>query len=246
MTTIAGVDGCLFGWLCVTQDTSHKTTIEASLFENFEKLMAPKPDVVMVDIPIGLPDGLEKEYRLCDKKMRDFIKPRSSSVFTAPIRPMLRALTLKDGTFKERYEKACQIGKETNGKMLSRQSFSILRKIKEVDDFLARNEEFKIRIWEIHPEVCFCAWNNKKAMVYGKKSKEGKNEREKFVIEKYGEAYANAQSQLGTKRGKYGDDDLLDAFAALWTAERFTNNEADLIPEDPEFDSCGLRMQIVV
>jgi predicted RNase H-like nuclease len=40
------------------------------------------------------------------------------------------------------------------------------------------------------------------------------------------------------------DDDIVDAFAALWTASRIYDGNASFIPDLPEVDSAGLRMAI--
>ena len=42
-----------------------------------------------------------------------------------------------------------------------------------------------------------------------------------------------------------GEDDILDAFAALWTAERIKNGTSQTIPAEPPTDSYGLRMEMV-
>ena len=41
------------------------------------------------------------------------------------------------------------------------------------------------------------------------------------------------------------EDDILDAFAALWTAERIALGISQTIPAVPPKDSFGLRMEIV-
>jgi predicted RNase H-like nuclease len=41
-------------------------------------------------------------------------------------------------------------------------------------------------------------------------------------------------------------DDVLDAFAALWSADRIARGEAINLPAIPPRDSVGLRMEIVV
>ncbi len=41
-------------------------------------------------------------------------------------------------------------------------------------------------------------------------------------------------------------DDVLDAFVALWTAERIANRISQTIPSDPPRDAFGLRMEMVV
>jgi predicted RNase H-like nuclease len=53
-----------------------------------------------------------------------------------------------------------------------------------------------------------------------------------------------------TIRGRYqkkdvADDDILDAFAALWTAERIVNRQSATLPQEPQKDSAGLPMQMV-
>ena len=63
------------------------------------------------------------------------------------------------------------------------------------------------------------------------------------MLPKFGQAYRSLQSSL--PHGKYANDDLLDAFSALWTAERVFNNQAMALPSDPPLDSCGLRMEMV-
>jgi len=42
-----------------------------------------------------------------------------------------------------------------------------------------------------------------------------------------------------------GDDDILDAFAALWSAERIPRGVSQSLPERPPTDRFGLRMEIV-
>ena len=39
-------------------------------------------------------------------------------------------------------------------------------------------------------------------------------------------------------------DDILDAHAACWTAERILKGEAEQIPPTPEVDAKGLRMEM--
>ncbi len=42
-----------------------------------------------------------------------------------------------------------------------------------------------------------------------------------------------------------GPDDVVDAFAAEWTAERILNGQAITLPEIPDHDRFGLPMEIV-
>ena len=100
MSLVAGVDGCAAGWLCVTHDLN-RHEIEGHIFERIDDILQweERPEVLTIDIPIGLTDG---GPRLCDREARLRLgAPRASSVFPAPIRPVLAAGS---------YEEACQIG----------------------------------------------------------------------------------------------------------------------------------------
>ena len=233
MAVVAGMDGCRGGWLCLTKDSTTRV-VQARILAKAADLLClkPQPNVVMVDIPIGLTDV---GPRACDREARQLLgRGRGSSVFPAPIRPMLAAAT---------YPQACQIGRRTDGRALSKQTWNILPKISEVDTFLRSYQEYKGRMRETHPEVCFWAWNGRRALNHGKKTPAGRAERESLVNRRYRQAYASAQACL--PRDQYRPDDLLDAFAALWTAERVVAGRALVIPAEPPVDSRGLRMEIV-
>ena len=233
MAVVTGIDGCTSGWLSLTKDLA-SGNIVAQILPSITSLLRfdPKPEVVMVDVPIGLTDS---GPRACDVQARTHLKaPRASSVFPAPIRPTLGATN---------YAQACQIGEKTDGRKLSQQAWAILPKILEVDTFLRSDPTISKWVREVHPEVCFWAWNGNKPMANGKKKPAGKTEREALVKPVYGRAYAIAQSSL--PRGQYANDDLLDAFAALWSAERLVAGKAFILPATPPVDSCGLRMEMV-
>lgn len=233
MALVAGLDGCSAGWLCVLKDLV-TGQINVRILANITAVVSlnPRPDLLTVDVPIGLTNF---GPRVCDLRARILLrKPRSSSVFPAPIRPTLAAQT---------YPEACQIGQSVDGRKLNKQTWAILSKIREVDAFLRSDASLRKWIREVHPEVCFCFWNNGVAMGHRKKSPLGRAEREGLVIPLYNAAYLAAQRIL--PRGIYKNDDLLDAFAALWSAERAYQGQAVTLPANPPTDSLGLRMEIV-
>jgi len=61
----------------------------------------------------------------------------------------------REAVYAESYEKTCDINKELRGKSISRQSWNIIPKIRDVDAFLAKNEVFRGKVKETAPEVCF-------------------------------------------------------------------------------------------
>jgi predicted RNase H-like nuclease len=232
MSTIAGIDGCHGGWLCVCKDLL-TGTLTAHILAMIDDILtlAPRPELVMIDIPIGLTDS---GPRACDLEARERLqKPRSSSVFPAPIRPVLAARS---------FAQACLIGVKIDGRKLSQQAWAILPKILEVDAFLQQDLSRASWVREVHPEVCFCAWNGGVAMGNRKKSRAGRIEREALVVPFYGAAYGAVRSSL--PRRAFANDDLVDAFAALWTAERVAAGRAIVLPAAPPLDSVGLRMRI--
>lgn len=112
-----------------------------------------------------------------------------------------------------------------------------------MDSFLRTDPTLNQWVREVHPEVSFWAWKGGKAMAHRKKCPAGRAEREALVKPVYGAAYTAAQS--GSPHGHYRIDDLLDAFAALWSGERVVAGKALVIPADPPVDPCGLRMEMV-
>jgi predicted RNase H-like nuclease len=88
MTILAGVDDCSFGWLCITKDLENGTLnsmISKSTAELFAQALSPT--VFAIDIPIGLTDSGPRQ---CDIQARRLLGARrGTSVFPAPIRPVL-------------------------------------------------------------------------------------------------------------------------------------------------------------
>ena len=79
-------------------------------------------------------------------------------------------------------------------------------------------------------------------MSFSKKTLAGRAERLKLIEDHYPEVHAalSDRKSLGSAH-----DDILDAFAALWSAERIVTGESILLPGAPFFDKIGLRMEIV-
>ena len=233
MVVVAGIDGCRKGWLCLTKNLA-TGTVHAQIFARIDEVLSlePRPGIVTVDVPIGLTDS---GPRLCELEARKQLgAPRSSSVIPAPVRSTLVATS---------YPEACRLGHMADGRKLSQQAWRILPKIVEVDTLLRSKPSLQAWIREVHPEVSFWAWNGNNAMKHPKKSSAGRVEREGLIVPRYGPAYSAAQSNL--PRGWYANDDLLDAFAALWSAERVHAGLAIVFPPNPPTDSCGLKMEMV-
>lgn len=120
---------------------------------------------------------------------------------------------------------------------MSQQAWGIAPKIKQVDD--AITSECQCWTFEVHPEVCFWALNQRRPMKHNKKTKEGAAER--LVLLR--RVFPQIETHLANRPRAVGADDLLDAAAAAWTALRWHRNEADCVCT-PERDEKGLAVTI--
>lgn len=228
-SVVAGVDGCKAGWFAVVVDYNGKLANERyRVCPEFADVLAlePKPDVIAVDIPIGLLAENERGGRDCDiEARRQLRQPRGTSVFSPPIRPTLLATD---------YDEA----KVLNGG-LSRQAYGILPKILEVDQKMT--PDLQRTVHEVHPELSFLALAGK-PMAHSKKKKPGQVERLE-LLKKAG--FTRIDEALDSfPRKSVAVDDVLDAYVAAWTATRIATKQATIIPTESQTDSKGLRMEM--
>jgi predicted RNase H-like nuclease len=137
------------------------------------------------------------------------------------------------------WEEACAISFRLRGKKLSRQTFGILRKIRQVDDLISR--DLQARVFEGHPEVTFAMMNNGRAMLHNKRGSAGRQERLALLRPHFPEIDRNLSREILVHCGLGdGRDDVVDAYACLWTARRVVLGQAVRIPTDPQCDERGL------
>ncbi len=263
MSWVAGVDGCRAGWVVVLlQRKGKKHETQVRLCRTFAEVLAlePQPEVIAIDIPIGLLDKPEPGGRECDRQARKLLGRRASSIFSPPTRPMLKATS---------YEQVRQLG-------LSIQAFNILPKIREVDQLMT--PMLQMRIHEAAPELGFMSLAGV-PMQYNKKTREGREERSQALQRVIGPILPSAQQRTkevrdllythgnrsllppgegqdeGNKdnrttpqqfpRSHVAPDDILDAYVLAWTALRIRRGEENRLPPEPSTDAKGLRMEIL-
>ena len=159
-----GIDGCRLGWFYVGLDEDGNFSV--GVIRSIREITAWLDDatLILIDIPIGLLAG-GCEERLCDLLARQMIKPRGSTVFPAPARSAISKDTYEEGS-EENYRRL--------GRKLSKQSWAITGKIKEVDDFM-RAAKHRSKVHEFHPEVAFCGMNSGRPILTSKKKSDGFN-----------------------------------------------------------------------
>lgn len=222
MDVVVGVDAYKGGW--VTVALRNRSVERCAVYGRIQELLEDHFDasVVAIDIPIGLPGRGARE---ADGLARSFVGPRRSSVFSTPPRSVLEAAT---------YQDALEVTRNLGVVGISKQSFALAPKILEVDE-VARSDE---RVVEVHPEVSFRAMAGQ-ILKYSKKSWNGAAIRRSLL--------AQHDIVLPDNLGGAGVapvDDVLDAAAAAWTADRVARGKGVSLPSPPEELADGRKAAI--
>ena len=207
MTLVAGSDACRGGWVAILLD---RGAFAGALFaDTFGRFLEEVPEAaaIGVDIPIGLP---ESGLRAGDIAARSFVGPRHSSVFATPPRVAVTASS---------YAEARQLVPS-----LSAQSFALGRKILEVE------HQLEERVIEVHPEVSFAALAGGH-LRHSKRTWNGQMERRRLL------AGAGIELPDELASGPAAADDVLDAAAVAWSANRYAHGEAAPLPSEPPLRS---------
>jgi predicted RNase H-like nuclease len=217
--TFVGVDGCKRGWVAI--ELSNRGFQRARTFPTFAKLFAAceRAKVIAVDMPIGLVD----RERTADTAARDYLVGQSSCVFNSPPRAALRA---------DSYEAASAIARDVSERGLSRQSYALFEKIREVDEFIDDT-----RIHEVHPEVSFRVLNGDIRLLHGKKTWGGAHLRRRRLVD----AGIVVPDDLG-EVDPVAVDDILDAAIAAWSARRIARGQARSFPANASQQDASGRM----
>ena len=228
----AGIDGCKAGWILISFDEDPEYKILRTNEELKQELT--EADLTFIDMPIGLED--EDYTRKCDELLRKKLgADYASSVFSPPIRPALHAPS---------YVEASMQSYEYTEKKLTIQAWNIMPKIRVLDQFLSEDAELSKKVLESHPELLFMNLNG--GMIYQKKNTK-KGLRHRLDLVKEHEPIAAdffREIKEEYRRNEVEEDDIVDAMvlalAAKWSPEKGIKT----LPEEPEFDSAGLRKVI--
>lgn len=226
---VGGVDGVRGGWVMAVIGVEPRSQVCISVWRSFADLWSRAHErglrVVGVDIPIGLPDTT---VRTADGEAPALLKPgRTSSVFNAPPLCTLEA---------DKYEDALKRSRDQTGRGLSRQSYALRLKIKEVRDVLEAKDLLSgacPQAAEVHPEVSFRVMADQ-PMSFHKSRQAGVAERlvllrrhfPNIVDAAVWTGIAGCAGEGHDKKLTPGLDDVLDAVAAAWTARRLIQREA--------------------
>lgn len=234
--TYIGIDGCRAGWFCVILDDGGGWSFCVAPDAHAVGKLAVAADSMLIDIPIGLPDS-GPDGRLCDREARQLLgRGRASSVFSAPARRTLAAVS---------YPNALELNRQATGRGLSKQAWNIVPKIREIDTLLCDNRELRGVLRECHPELCFRALNGNRAMQYNKKKVNGQQERLAVLERYFPQCRALFEQVCGAfLRRQVARDDSIDAMVCAVTA-KYGYGGYQSVPASPARDGQGLPMEIV-
>jgi predicted RNase H-like nuclease len=219
-TTVLGVDGCRSGWVGALASGRRVRWLCAPTVAG----MIDEASVVGIDIMIGLPEAGRRE---ADQAARDRLGAARSSVFYTPARPVLAA---------GGYPEANQISRTCTGYGLSQQAWRLVPRIRQVDALMTA--DLQARVIEVHPELSFRALDPR--IVHSKRTARGTGQRLRSLA-----GWVDL-SCLGEIPAGVGLDDALDALAVAWSAARWRDGAARMLPHaDPPRDSHRLRMEII-
>jgi predicted RNase H-like nuclease len=220
-----GADVCSKGWVGVATGAGADVYFGATIGELLSiAQVTGEIDVVAIDIPIGLPDT---SHRRADELARLAAGPRWGSVFMTPVRAALEAGD---------HPSAVAVNRRLAGKGVSRQAYGLRTKIFEVEAWIKHCGH---TVLEAHPEVCFATMAGS-PLATRKKTWAGAEQRRR-LLDVSGISLA---SQLGVAGEMAAVDDVLDAAATAWTAQRYGRGLARCMPADPEVFSDGIECAI--
>lgn len=220
---VAGADGCRTGWVVCRRDGNGALDIAVvkTLAEACEGL-----SVLAVDMPIGLVDA-PRPGRACEREARALLPGKTSSVFPTPCRPALDCRT---------HAEANALSK-TLGVGLTRQTFHLFPKMREVDALMRGSATVRSIVHEAHPELAFARMNAGRPVLSKKRRPEGFAER-LALLARHGFPW-DPRSLPGAAR-----DDVLDAMAVCRTALLIAQGAATRLGPEQERDRHGLPMNI--
>jgi len=222
---VAGVTPCAKGWLVASAKLAGTTFApeDPRIISTFGEVLDQRPtfSVVAVNAPIGYPDQSTLGGRACDREARSLLGRRGAAVHSAPGRS-----TVEEGG----------TGTEENLDAVTKE---LLPRYREVAMEMAPYRQRTV--YEVHSELSFYQLNEDTPLRYSKHNEAGWDERRSLLEKKI----PGVDRILDAQFENVPYSHLLDVAAFMWTARRIFARAAMRVPADPEWDSEGIRMEIV-
>jgi predicted RNase H-like nuclease len=220
---LAGVEPCPGGWLVVPGKLQG-----VSLFPEPPQVVPtltdvldtrPSYEIIALHAPIGLPGERSRGGRACDRQARKLLGTRRGAAVTTP------------PTRSDVYD--------ASGDGLSAVVRAQLARIREVQRDVASYHQRTV--YEVHPELGFFQLNDDAPLRYGKRTHLGVDERLALLTARM----PGIERVLNNVPAGVRLPTLLDACVDLWTARRIAARAVSRLPDVPEWNEDGLRMELV-
>lgn len=181
----------------------------------------PSFSVIVLNAPIGYLDRPGTGQRTCDLEARAILKGRSGAIRNAPTRATLT------GEISWREDNIDAI---------------TAIQLPSVREVMAEMAPYRQRvIYEGNPELSFYQLNKDTPLSRSKRLEAGRDERREVLTQRVPGIGKVLDAEIGCVPRKH----LFDAAALLWSARRVFGHAAKRLPSEAEWDSEGLRMEIV-
>ena len=228
---LGGVMPCPGGWVIVPARLAGVTVaaedpvVVRTLIDVLE--FKPKFEACAIAAPIGFTDEPEGPYRPCDAEARDMVGwPRRLAIRPTPSRAALRAATREEALELEPW--------------LTRDDFRRFKWIREAE---REFQPFHQRSYfAAHPDLTFVQMNGDIPLTTSPYHEDGVLERVALIRDKM-----PGVEDIVTRTPPPGAGivHVLQATGLLWTARRAAGRAMQRLPMDPNWDSAGMRMELV-
>jgi predicted RNase H-like nuclease len=224
-TLVAGVIPTAVGWLVASAKLQGVTIAPESprVLDSFMDVIDEKPAISVIGLfaPVGLIDKPEDGERTCDADARALLgTDMGTAIHSAPSRRELEQVAAM----------AHAVDVET---------VELARRYVEVDREMAPYRQRTV--FEVHPELTFYQLNEDQPLERHLRSTQGRRDR-RSLLESH---IPSVERILDARVPGIRPSQLIEATACLWTARRILARAITRLPTDPEWDSRGLRMEIV-
>ncbi len=217
---IAGIDGCKAGWIAAVRPAGEVAATRIEIVADLAAFLA-RPDLAAaaIDMPIGLPERVAGGGRGPEQALRPLLGARQFSVFSIPSRAAVEAADYAAA-------RAVALATSDPPRSVAKQAFCLFPKIRALDALLRADANLAARVFETHPEGAFAAMagaplaHPKKVM--SRPHGPGLAERAGLLA---ATGVPRALLDASPPRGA-GADDVLDALACAFTADRILRGEA--------------------
>jgi predicted RNase H-like nuclease len=228
---LGGVVPCPGGWLIVPARLAGVTVVAEdawvvpTLLDVLE--FKPKFEAAAVWAPIGFYDEPQGPYRPCDEEARQYVGwPRRIAIRPVPSRAALNAATREEALEIEPW--------------LTRDDFRRFKWMREAE---REFQPFHQRSYfAAHPDLTFAQLNNDIPLTTSPYHEDGVLERMALIRDKM-----PGVEEIVTRTPPPGAAmvHMVEATGLLWTARRAAGRAMQRLPLDPNWDSTGMRMELV-